>query len=594
MSVDSKTFTSMQPLNPYNTGDLPCPSSHAPQGQVIIDTSLDLATPTDPLVTRAQENDENVNSFIQENNENVPSFTLQIVPLHNNGNGSFKTNIKVAPAQAKKTKMRPPKLPETLSEGGEPAPTQLKRRNFYKKEELSLECEWDDCCDTFTRLEDFMRHVSGHVTEAEVRHNTADPLQDVFVCLWSDCGFETPVSAEMVRHIHFHTFHTKIKCHGMNMLKETGIRPCSLDQSQKNIIPDLSESYLCEWEGCDQPNTDWTQAQAFYWHVSSHPEELRGLPIKCRWRGCKKVDTAVSKLREHMRCHSQERLVGCPTCGGLFANRVKFFDHCKRQMPAGEQSFTCSNCGKKFALERLLRDHMRSHINHYKCPHCDMTCPTPSALNNHVRYRHTEVKPYPCDYCDYRGKSTSDVKSHLRTHYDEIECRCTFPGCTFTCRAQATLKNHIVREHTHCEPLYACHLCDSRYLRGTYLTKHLLKLHQFRWPSGHSRFRYNKDETTGLYRLQTIRFESVELQDELTGGASLRIVDEDNVSTITEDPDMPSSYYSPGVPQSVRCSSPSMASPYPMSSPHPMSSLPPSVRASSPMDQSPAPSYTEA
>ena len=65
MSVDSKTFTSMQPLNPYNTGDLPCPSSHAPQGPVIIDTSLDLATTTDPLVTRVQENDENVNSFIQ-------------------------------------------------------------------------------------------------------------------------------------------------------------------------------------------------------------------------------------------------------------------------------------------------------------------------------------------------------------------------------------------------------------------------------------------------------------------------------------------------------------------------------------------------
>ena len=43
--------------------------------------------------------------------------------------------------------------------------------------------------------------------------------------------------------------------------QETGIRPCSLDQSQKNIIPDLSERYMCEWEGCEQNDTDWTQVK---------------------------------------------------------------------------------------------------------------------------------------------------------------------------------------------------------------------------------------------------------------------------------------------------------------------------------------------
>lgn len=37
------------------------------------------------------------------------------------------------------------------------------------------------------------------------------------------------------------------------------------------------------------------------------------------------------KLREHLRSHTQEKVVACPTCGGMFANNTKFFDHIRRQ-----------------------------------------------------------------------------------------------------------------------------------------------------------------------------------------------------------------------------------------------------------------------
>jgi hypothetical protein len=42
--------------------------------------------------------------------------------------------------------------------------------------------------------------------------------------------------------------------------------------------------------------------------------------------------------------------------------KVKFLDHCKRQEEEESSAYTCSNCGKTFALERLLRDHVRSHM----------------------------------------------------------------------------------------------------------------------------------------------------------------------------------------------------------------------------------------
>jgi len=391
----------------------------------------------------------------------------------------------------------------------------LKKKNFFRDESLHLLCEWKDCHETAERMEDFMRHVAGHVREVDVRQSPA-PLLDVFACLWTECGFECSSSEEMVRHVHFHSFHTKVKCHGMNMLAANGLPVCKLDNSQRNILPDLSRPFLCEWENCDFWNENWQMPQTFYWHVKNHPEELRGSELKCRWRGCSRVDTAVSKIKEHMRTHSQERQVGCPTCGGMFANRIKFLDHCLRQQ-VGEKAFTCHTCGKKFTIERHLRDHMRIHISHYKCPHCDMTCTSPSTLTNHIRYRHTEAKPFSCEFCDYRGKTQADIKSHLRVHYNEVEIRCPEEDCKFVCRSKITMKQHHNSVHSANSLRYACHLCETRFDRGAYLTKHLTKVHSFSWPSGHSRFRYTKDQESGLYRLQTIRFEKLDVRQELQG-----------------------------------------------------------------------------
>lgn len=59
-----------------------------------------------------------------------------------------------------------------------------------------------------------------------------------------------------------------------------------------------------------------------------------------------------------------------------------------------------------------------------------------------------------------------------------------------------------------------CHVCNKVYCQGSTLSKHLKTRHNFEWPSGHSRFRY-KLESDGYYRLQTLRYESVELVEEL-------------------------------------------------------------------------------
>lgn len=90
-------------------------------------------------------------------------------------------------------------------------------------------------------------------------------------------------------------------------------------------------------------------------------------------------------------------------------------------------------CNKIFSSERLLRDHGRRHsksvcsmtprlivmttrrpkmesvfgycilrflsVNHYKCPFCELSLPTPSTLRWHVMHRHTETTPHVCLTC---------------------------------------------------------------------------------------------------------------------------------------------------------------------------------------------------
>ncbi|XP_046294711.1 histone H4 transcription factor isoform X2 [Marmota monax] len=199
----------------------------------------------------------------------------------------------------------------------------------------------------------------------------------------------------------------------------------------------------------------------------------------------------------------------------MFANNTKFLDHIRRQTSLDQQRFQCSHCSKRFATERLLRDHMRNHVNHYKCPLCDMTCPLPSSLRNHMRFRHSEDRPFKCDCCDYSCKNLIDLRKHLDTHSKEPAYRCDFENCSFSARSLCSIKSHYRKVHEgDSEPRYKCHVCDKCFTRGNNLTVHLRKKHQFKWPSGHPRFRY-KEHEDGYMRLQLVRYESVELTQQL-------------------------------------------------------------------------------
>nr|XP_060643457.1 histone H4 transcription factor [Anolis sagrei ordinatus]XP_060643458.1 histone H4 transcription factor [Anolis sagrei ordinatus] len=391
------------------------------------------------------------------------------------------------------------------------------------RDSLVLQCEWAMCSFVASQMEEFCEHVSKHLKQhlhGEDEEDDMDSLEE-YSCLWQECGFCSPENpAELVRHVYFHCYHTKLKQWGLQALQsQSDLTPCQLDFQSRNIIPEIQENFLCLWEYCERAfdNPEW-----FYRHVEDHSfcTEYKAIGkenhmVFCGWKDCDCTFKGRCKLREHLRSHTQEKVVACPTCGGMFSNNTKFFDHLRRQTALEQQRFQCSHCSKRFATERLLRDHMRNHVNHYKCPLCDMTCPLPSSLRNHIRFRHSEERPFKCSYCDHSCKNLIDLRKHLDTHNKDPTYRCEFESCSFSARSLCSIKLHYKKVHEgDSEPRYKCHICGKCFTRGNNLTVHLRKKHQFKWPSGHPRFRY-KEHDDGYMRLQLVRYESVELTEQL-------------------------------------------------------------------------------
>lgn len=234
-----------------------------------------------------------------------------------------------------------------------------------KDEILDLTCEWKEC--TFKQrskhMEEFLRHVSSHIPGIQVSMKDDN---EVYVCQWKDCLYDTEVSEEVVRHVNYHAYHTKLKSIGSNVREKiklpvsnkmcescfklliASIRPrritivpcsflmqkCRRDPDWKNII-ETPSAHLCRWEECLKVFTNY---QMYLYHVTIHTEACpRGNRvqngIECKWTGCSGKYPSLYKLRDHMRCHTKEKIVACPDCGAMFASKTKFHIHCQRQIP---------------------------------------------------------------------------------------------------------------------------------------------------------------------------------------------------------------------------------------------------------------------
>ncbi|KAK5645961.1 hypothetical protein RI129_004425 [Pyrocoelia pectoralis] len=360
-------------------------------------------------------------------------------------------------------------------------------------EPLLLVCGWDACKESFDDYKKFIYHIRSHMQDYSD--------DDKIICKWQDCTTIVSEKVLLYQHVCYHD-----------------LPDCT--QEVQQVFPSHVNGYSCEWKECDAVSQDiYEYHEHIRLHVNSNPKYCKKDEIiECLWQGCNYKCPSQYKLSDHLKTHTKEKVVACPTCGAHFAGKTKFYDHRKRQLPMEVQNYQCSQCSKFFPSERLLRDHMRTHINHYKCTMCDMTCPKPSALATHFRHRHLPERPLKCRLCSYTCVTKNALEAHLVTHCSESLVACE--DCNYRCRSFYGLDRHYQKAHgLDWTQTYECHCCQAKFQRGNHLTRHLIKAHDFHWPSGHSRFRY-KEDADGIFRLQTVRYESIEVTQEMMSSAN--------------------------------------------------------------------------
>ncbi|XP_014276758.2 histone H4 transcription factor [Halyomorpha halys] len=375
--------------------------------------------------------------------------------------------------------------------------------------EYTVKCDWKDCqCDSLSKYE-FYLHISKHVRDVEI--NVDESEEEYYSCLWSSCSYDSKDSKEIVRHIKYHAYLSGLKALGKAVSEILELPPC-LITSEHHVINNVGDDpYICSWDDCDISSVG---IQEFIDHVHYHIKVMdKKKLMKCLWTDCESAFQIRARLADHIKTHTKEHFVACPNCGHTFANKTKFSDHCLTQKPLEEHTFQCDYCLSLHPTERILRKHMGQHIHHYKCPFCNMTCNKPSLVCKHIRNRHLDYKSFKCSSCTYQCKSKHDLKIHLMSHVKGFQS-CLESGCSYTTTSQLALKRHYEQKHVPGRQYgpFVCHICESKFTRGAFLTKHLFKKHNIKKPPGYSRFLY-KIDGDGYRRLQTVRLESIDVNE---------------------------------------------------------------------------------
>ncbi|XP_073408586.1 uncharacterized protein [Dendrobates tinctorius] len=173
------------------------------------------------------------------------------------------------------------------------------------------------------------------------------------------------------------------------------------------------------------------------------------------------------KNKGHRKGGKEKKPFSCSECGKCFAVQSKLLKH--KRSHTGEKPFACEECGKCFTERSILLRHQTIHTGEkpFSCPECGKCFNQKSCLVTHQRI-HTGTKPFACSECGKSYAAKSNLAKHQWVHAGLKPFSCSECGKLFIYKA--SLVTHL-RIHTGVKP-FSCSECGKRFIQNSALVRH--------------------------------------------------------------------------------------------------------------------------
>ncbi|KAJ8704928.1 hypothetical protein PYW08_012248 [Mythimna loreyi] len=216
-------------------------------------------------------------------------------------------------------------------------------------------------------------------------------LHSIFLCdhCGKRCKTKYMIEKHMSRHLDTHTCAT---CSRQYKSRAALRKHCSAQHSA--CVAEQAYCVLCDKQ--------YKSVHVYRRHVhtsAAHQKE-REANKKVPCPECNNTYSRRAYMMNHYRhVHMNQSKYFCTECDRHFLNRTRYVDHMRYNHEGikKEKNKLCNICGRGFAANRTLLNHMRTHSGErpYECEYCGATFTQRTSMLSHVKYIHMKSKRRP-------------------------------------------------------------------------------------------------------------------------------------------------------------------------------------------------------
>lgn len=342
----------------------------------------------------------------------------------------------------------------------------------YKYEKIDKEYLCPICKSPFPNPASVRRHVFTHVKDK------------VF-----QCGF----CSEKFRAIRYLRGHLKQKHHHETRSFECFMCHKEFNHSQFRSMKDHIQTHQFENLHCMLCYKKFKEYRFYQLHMMNiHPKgiylknknQMQQEPIDYHEKPvittyecyvCRKDFRERRLLRSHMKLHVQQPRL-CLVCGIFCSSATSLSRHMKLHDSDETKSHLCTICGKGFKIRQYLLRHNRKEHQLWAdnqqpiCQICGAYFDKKSLLHAHMKtHPFEETRNFICSICGHAARNAYNLRRHMQTHSNDRSFECPICQKTFHPRYA---KDHM-KSHTEARK-HKCSDCGKRFKR-----KYALKQHSF-------------------------------------------------------------------------------------------------------------------